>query len=255
MQPRPIELGGMLFTLVEPHRGHEVAYNRWYERDHFYAGCMIGADCFAGGRFVATRACKDRRYPESGPIAGTREVGSYLALYWILRGAFGSWIEWGTEQVHRLHDAGRMFEARDHVHTLMYRYRGERTPTPDGMPSELALDRCFPGLAVVIGEVAEGRSLDELDGWFDRRPVPSDVAVTFTPIPLPDDVPEDVRGDVGRDRFVQLHFLADDPLVAFDQRFASLGEDLAASGLGEVVFASPFLRTLPGTDTYTDQLW
>ena len=34
----PIKLGSMLFTLVEPRRGHEVAYNRWYERDHFYAG-------------------------------------------------------------------------------------------------------------------------------------------------------------------------------------------------------------------------
>ena len=37
-----VRLGSALFTLVEPHRGHEVAYNRWYERDHFYAGCMIG---------------------------------------------------------------------------------------------------------------------------------------------------------------------------------------------------------------------
>ena len=52
----PIKLGSMLFTLVEPHRGHEVAYNRWYERDHFYAGCMIGPYQFAGKRFVATAA-------------------------------------------------------------------------------------------------------------------------------------------------------------------------------------------------------
>ena len=29
---RPVRLGGALVTLVEPHRGHEVAYNRWYER-------------------------------------------------------------------------------------------------------------------------------------------------------------------------------------------------------------------------------
>ena len=50
----PIKLGSMLFTLVEPHRGHEVAYNRWYERDHFYSGCMIGPYQFAGKRFVAT---------------------------------------------------------------------------------------------------------------------------------------------------------------------------------------------------------
>jgi hypothetical protein len=28
-----------------------------------------------------------------------------------------------------------------------------------------------------------------------------------------------------------------------------------ASGLGRVVWASPFIPTIPGTDTYTDQLW
>ena len=53
-----VRLGTMLFTLVEPHRGHEVAYNRWYERDHFYAGCMVGPWLFAGRRFVATRAAE-----------------------------------------------------------------------------------------------------------------------------------------------------------------------------------------------------
>jgi hypothetical protein len=30
---------------------------------------------------------------------------------------------------------------------------------------------------------------------------------------------------------------------------------LEKSGLGRVLFASPFLITVPGTDTYTDQLW
>ncbi len=50
-----VRLGSMLFTLVEPHRGHELAYNRWYETDHFYAGCMMGPWLFAGRRWVATR--------------------------------------------------------------------------------------------------------------------------------------------------------------------------------------------------------
>ena len=31
--------------------------------------------------------------------------------------------------------------------------------------------------------------------------------------------------------------------------------ELAASKLGEVVFASPWLPTIVGTDTYTDELW
>ena len=55
----PIKVGSMLLTLVDPHAGYELAYNRWYERDHFYAGCMIGPWLFAGSRWVATRELKD----------------------------------------------------------------------------------------------------------------------------------------------------------------------------------------------------
>ena len=64
MTDDPIRIGTMLYTLVEPHRGHEVAYNRWYERDHFYAGCQIGAYNFAGARFVSTAPLKALRYPK-----------------------------------------------------------------------------------------------------------------------------------------------------------------------------------------------
>ena len=63
MEDYPIKLGTLLFTMVEPTRGHEVEYNRWYEHDHFYSGCMIGPWQFAGDRFVATRRLKDLRYP------------------------------------------------------------------------------------------------------------------------------------------------------------------------------------------------
>ena len=65
-----VRLGSMLFTLVEPHRGHEVAYNRWYERDHFYAGCMVGPWLFAGRRFVATRPLKDLRFGSDADLFG-----------------------------------------------------------------------------------------------------------------------------------------------------------------------------------------
>ena len=48
MNDYPIRVGSCLFTMVDPNPGHEVEYNRWYERDHFYAGCMIGPWLFAG---------------------------------------------------------------------------------------------------------------------------------------------------------------------------------------------------------------
>src|SRR5207237_5577348 len=89
---RPVELGTLLFTLVEPHRGHEVAYNRWYERDHFYAGCMIGPGILAGKRWVSTRPYKDRRYPSESPITGgPPDRGSYLALYWVDKSMQDEW--------------------------------------------------------------------------------------------------------------------------------------------------------------------
>ncbi len=52
----PVPLDRMLFTMVDPHRGFEIAHNRWYERDHFYGGCMVGRGWFAGQRWIAPGA-------------------------------------------------------------------------------------------------------------------------------------------------------------------------------------------------------
>ena len=53
-----IKLGTILFSLAEPKPGHEREYNRWYERDHFFAGCMVGANFFSARRWVATKPLK-----------------------------------------------------------------------------------------------------------------------------------------------------------------------------------------------------
>ena len=65
MEDYPIKLGTLLFTMVEPEQGREVEYNRWYEHDHFYSGCMVGQWQFAGDRFVATRRLKDAALPRA----------------------------------------------------------------------------------------------------------------------------------------------------------------------------------------------
>jgi hypothetical protein len=252
---KPVKLGGALFTMVEPHRGHEVEYNRWYERDHFYAGCMIGAWTLAGARFVATRACKAKRYPADSPICPDPTGGSYLALYWVLKGKFGDWIRWGTDQVNWLHANDRMFPHRDHVHTSMYRLRREFGARPDGVPAELALDHRFPNIAAVIAETAPDADLDRVDDWLRARPLPAEVMVELTPVPLLGDAPPDVPRDDAEHRFLQLYFLDEPVLDAWDDTFGRLGTDLEAAGLGRVVFASPFLATKPGTDAYTDELW
>ena len=251
---RPIRLGGMLVTLVEPHRGHEVEYNRWYERDHFYAGCMVGAWTLAGARFVATADCKAKRVPADSPITGGDNAnGSYLALYWILKGTFGEWMQWGTEQVKWLHDNGRMFPHREHVHTLMYKFAGEHE-RDDGVPVELALDRRFPGLVLTIGELAPGADAGAVGDLEWSTASSTEVLAVATPVPLLADAPSDVPRDEATDRFLLLSFLGRDPLEVWDAEFAGIGDRVADAGLGRVLFSSPFLPTVPGTDTYADQL-
>src|SRR3954453_12253632 len=72
----PIRVGSLLWVFTDPHRGHEFAYNRWYERDHYYAGCMIGAFTFAGSRWVATARHKEAPFPADGGMPFALHDGS-----------------------------------------------------------------------------------------------------------------------------------------------------------------------------------
>ncbi len=270
MDEYPVKVGRMLFTMVDPHPGHEVAYNRWYERDHLYAGCMIGAYNFAGGRFVATADLKALRTPAEGdpggpsPIVADPRTGSYLALYYVLAGHHKEWNRWAVDQVNVLHAAGRMFTERDHMHTCLYTYEWEhRRDGDDGVPAELTLDHRFPGLVSVFGELTPGTDRAALDDWYRSEHLPAVLpgspaatVLSFTPIPLLVDAPGDVpRQEAGAERFLQLWYLDEHPAASWDTLFAGHGAALEASGLGRLLWASPFIGTIPGTDTYTDGLW
>jgi hypothetical protein len=251
---KPIRLGGALVTLVEPHRGHEVDYNRWYERDHFYAGCMIGAWTISGTRYVATRDHKAVRFPDPSPFGHDLAAGSYVAIYWVLAGKFGEWMQWGTNQVNWLHDNDRMFEERDHIHTAMYKFRGEAHADPDGVPVELALDRGYPGLVVMTVEPAEGQDAAALIEWVGARPpVPADQITAFVAVPLLANAPKDVPLTPETERVTLLWWCERDPLEDWPaiEAFAAAVGDTG----GRVTYAAPFVKTVPGTDTYTDQLW
>jgi hypothetical protein len=265
----PIRIGTMLYTLVEPHRGHQVEYNRWYERDHFYAGCQIGAYNFAGARFVSTAPLKALRYPAAGsadgpePLVADPQVGSYLGLYFVLDGHHDEWNRWAVDQVNVLHASGRMYERRDHVHTGLYRFEWEHRRDEDGVPAELTLDHRFPGMVSVFVEPTGGTSLDQLGRWYRDEYLPSvlpgsEVATVlgFSPLPLLADAPGDVPRDQELDqRLLLLFFVDDDPTASWPALFAGQDRAVADSGLGRIVWASPFIGTVPGTDTYTDQLW
>jgi hypothetical protein len=249
---RPIRLGTALVTMVEPHRGHEVDYNRWYERDHFYAGCLIGPYCFAGRRFVATRELKALRYPTASPITPARDVGSFLAIYWILDGHHEEWNRWAVDQVNLLHQRGRMFAHRDHIHTLLYQFQWAARRDQNGVPAELALDHPYRGLVTVFGRRTAGA--DELRSSVEQRLGGTDLCLHFTALPLLADAPGDVpRADTDPSRFVQLWFLENDPRDSWTEGFERLADHLQPTA--EVDWVAPFIPTVPGTDAYTDQLW
>lgn len=258
-----IRPGAALVTLVEPHRGHEVAYNRWYERDHFYAGCLIGPMWFTGRRFVATRALKDLRFPAATVALPAADAGSYLAVYWILEGQEADAIGWGSTQVKWLHDNDRMFEHRDHVHTLMYVHRWEAGRDNDGVPAALALDHPYEGLVMLMVDPAEGVAPKQLSNWLRDEAVPAAMTGTpwaltsaLTPIPLPADAPVSQAPAPGQDtRLLLLAQVEADPSQCWDEVFVPFAERVAAGGQGTVALAAPFVPTRPGTDTYTDELW
>jgi hypothetical protein len=248
-------LGSALFTLVEPHRGREVAYNRWYERDHFYAGCMVGPWYFAGRRWVATRELKDQRITsDAGPLFGDDQLGTYLATYWVLKGRFEENVDWSVRQVHWLHRNGRMFAERDHIHTLLYMYGRAESRDADGVPPELALDHSFQGLgAVIVERTGTDVPPRPTAALADGSPVA--LVLSFSAVPLPADAPVTQPGTEGLEtRELQLWFADDEPGAWWSQARA-YADEVASSGAGVVRWASPFVPTIPGTDTYTDQLW
>ena len=249
-----VRLGSMLFTLVEPHRGHELAYNRWYERDHFYAGCMVGPWLFAGRRFIATRALKDLRFGAEPDVFGGAACGSYLAVYWILDGRHDEHVDWALRQVQWLHANGRMFAERDHIHTLLYRHAFTAAASDDAVPAELALDHPFGGMTATLVEPAAGVTPAQVGAHVQVASSP-ELALGFTPIPLPADAPVSQEGhERAAGCLLTLSFSAASPDAGWEEQ-RSAAERLRGDGLGEVLWTAPFIPTVPGTDTYVDQLW
>lgn len=264
MTEAPVKIGQMLFTMVDPTRGHEVAYNRWYERDHIYAGCMIGPGWFAGRRWVAPKHLKDLRFPETGPVATKIEDGSYLATYWVHEPEMEEAEAWARTQVGELYAAGRGFAEREHVHTGQYLPDSTVSAQADGVPLELALDHNYRGLVTLMIEPAEGVDRTAAIETINDVPVKAllgtgavDLVSSWRMKPWPADhnVPMKMGNDGGTtERIMQLCFLEGDPVESW-QFIVDYAADIEKSGAGRVTFASPFIPTEVGTDKYTDQLW
>lgn len=256
-----IALGSVLVSLLDPEPGREVEFHRWYERDHFYAGVMIGPWFFAGRRFVATRALKDLRTPAKSSVLDDVRRGSYLTLYWILAGHHEEASSWSTRQVAQLIANQRMLPGRRPVHAGFYRHRWSAFRDPDGVPAELALDHPYAGVVLMMLDRAPEQAA-AVERWFREEQLPralpgSPVALCLglEPMPLPPEVPAYIPRppDLER-RSLLAYFVEGDPRECWREFFEPQARLLAGSGLGSVSLAAPFIPTLPGSDRYADEL-
>jgi hypothetical protein len=262
----PVKVGSMLLTLVDPHQGFEKAYNRWYERDHYYGGCMIGPYLFAGSRWVATRELKDLRTPVGDTtVAKPTDAGSYVAIYWVEKGHHGDHFdEWARTQVRALYAEGRGFPERSHVHTVLYDHIGAVYRDADPVPVDLALDHGYDGIFTVWFDASSGTAQD-LHAALAEQHLPAllagsdiEIASSWTPSAGENDekdVPMDLGSRAGGpERLCQLLFVRGDVRASVD-RVRAYADAVEASGLATAHLVAPFLRTVVGTDTYVDQIW
>jgi hypothetical protein len=261
--PAEVRLGTVLVSLLEPDRGREVEFHRWYERDHFYAGCMAGANFFSGRRFVATRALKDERLPEQDSLFEDVADGSYLALYWMLAGFGKETIRWAVDRVQNLIAHDRMMTGRRPVHAGFYEWCFSAERDVDGVPAELALDHPFGGVGMTMLQAPSDAARADLLEALESRLLPETLAgsevslsIALTPTPLPDDAPSYVVRPTGEEaRVLLLSFFADAPVPAMRDWTRRLVERVEGEGLGRLELAAPFIPTIPGSDRYSDELW
>lgn len=258
-----VALGSAIMTLVDPWRGHEVEFNRWYERDHLYGGASLGPSVFSAARFLARASEKDvrRLSGECDP-----DVGTMLSLYWLVGDGADYW-QWSADNVKRLSAEGRM-SAKATVCTAQFLQQpwAERRD-PDGVPPEVALDRRFPGLVVTIVEAERPTAPEEFFYWYRTacvRPLlaehgRAELALGFSSQPIgklgTSALHQDAAESAESRWLVGLWFLDGDPCAEGGHLLAEHEKSMVQAGYGRTVWASPFVTTVPGTDRYLDEVW
>lgn len=263
----PHKVGSMLLTLVDPHPGFEKAYNRWYERDHYYAGCMIGPWLYAGSRWVATRPLKDLRWPQGDEtVAKPTDAGSYVAIYFVEQGHHDDhFAKWARPQVRDLYADGRGFAERRHIHTVLYDHLGATYRDEDPVPVDLALDHGYDAIVLAWMDALGGREARGLHEELASTLVPDalagssiEIASAWTPSEGENEeknVPMDLGSRAGGpERLLQMFFLHGDVTAALPA-IRGYTDRVEGEGLATVRLVAPFVRTVIGTDRYVDELW
>jgi hypothetical protein len=262
----PVRVGSMLLTMVDPHRGYEKAYNRWYERDHYYAGCMIGPFLFAGSRWVAPRYLKDLRWPKGDSVAKPYDAGSYVAIYWVEQGHHKDHFDdWARPQVFWLYSNGRGFAERRHIHTVLFDHVADLYRDSDPVPVDLALDARYDGLVIIWMDGRNGRDARGVHDEIAKDLGPKLLAgstieslSTWSPSPgesTERNSPMDLGSPAGGpERACQLLFVRGDVRDVVD-RVRAYTDGIEQAGIADIRLVAPWFATKIGTDAHVDELW
>lgn len=268
--PHDVGVGHALITLVEPHVGHERAYNRWYEDDHMFSGALYLPWLFSGRRWVATNDLQQLRLPKTGsPIVTPITKGCYLSTYWITPGRIDVHKEWSFSVYQRLSAEARVNDDRDHVYTSFQDKVGTIYHDGDIPRDVFTLMDPAPGLILEILDAPSDNDRRSLEQWLLEKHLPeavanrpvSSVMVFRTRGPDPNMKPEVLErvgkiATVSNDlrRLTILWFLTEEPSQVWGNSFASEPDIVHSGGLGEVSFLSAFLPAKMGTNRYDDML-
>lgn len=262
--PTDVMLGGALITMVEPDAGHETAYNRWYEDDHFYAGATAGPWAFAARRWVAPRQLQELRLPSKSPLADPITQGCYISTYWITAGHLEDFRSWAIPLLfEELIPAHRGFYDRTHVYTSFHDHAFDVMCDPPPMQSIHALDHPYEGLVVEVIQAASPETRPDLVSWLEREFVPafadavprSGQCIGFVTTPnAPETVAHISDDPVDMQTCIcLLWFMTQRPAGDWPGHFAGHEQALEAAG-GKLLLIAPFVPTIPGTNEYIDQL-
>jgi hypothetical protein len=263
-------ISGGLITMVEPDRGHERDYNRWYEDDHFFAGAVVGPGVLGGRRWVATRDLQLLRFPEDSPVIQPVTEGAYISTYLHAADRFDDVLAWSKPAMvdNLALKPGRAFEFRKHIYTAMqlHEFTSVRSDLPH-MRAEHVFLHPMKGMVFEIVDIAEGAARHEVLAALRTTVIPgelegSPIAITIASRSHPprdananeaSTIPRAPGKPYGDGVALQiLWFLQDDPR-SWWSHFRSHTDKFAAVG-GRLVLAAPFIPTVVGTDTYADEL-
>jgi hypothetical protein len=267
--PLDVGLGHMLLNIADPLPGHERAYTRWYEDDHFFSAAMMAPFVFAGRRWVATSDLRALQQTHAGVDGDDAPAGgSHAATYWIAPGHLGDYLAWSAGTGPALEAQGRNFTDRqlvfvtfaDHIDSV---YRDEEVPR-----DVYTLMDPPGGMVVQLIDVPDASRRNSTAQWLTREFLPERLALqgssarsvllfhgasdTASMRPALQGLQR--QADRAGRRILLLWFLDDDPRAAWESEFASLPDLVREQGHGTITWTAPFVPAQMGTDTYVDHL-